>query len=89
MVVRSDGPKVRKTRGHVAEPLDGGDVFTYRDSSTTHLLDLGRGLKAVMEVSDSMIRNGVWMARSLELSVQWECILMSTCQQAGSWCHHI
>ena len=33
------------------------------------LLDLRRGLKVVVDVLDSMIRNGVSLARSVELSV--------------------
>ena len=32
-IVRLGGPRVRKARGNAADPLDGGDVFMYRDSS--------------------------------------------------------
>ena len=44
----------------------------FRDSSAAHLLDLRRRLKAVMDVLDVMIRDGVSLARSVELLVQWD-----------------
>ena len=46
-VVRLGGPKVSKARNNVADPLDGGDVFMYRDSSIAPSLDLRRRFKAV------------------------------------------
>ena len=54
---------------------DAADVFLYRDSSIALLLDMGRRFKAVMDVLDSLIRNGVSFARSFELTVQWDRIL--------------
>ena len=63
-------PKVRKARGNVADAHEAGDVFMSRDSSIVPLLDLRRRLKAV-----ATIRNGVSLARSLELTIQWDCIL--------------
>ena len=51
------------------------DVFLYRDSSIAPLLDLRRRLKAVMELVDAMIRYGVSLSRSIELSAQWDRIL--------------
>ena len=48
----------------------------FRNSSIAPLLDLRRWLKAVMDVLDGMIRKGVSLSWSLELTVQWECILM-------------
>ena len=62
-------------RGNVADVHKAGDVFVYRDSSTAALLDLRRRIKAVMDVLDSSVRNGVSLARSPELTIQWECIL--------------
>ena len=47
----------------------------YRDSSVAPLLDMRRRFKAVMDVLDSMIRNGVTLTRSVELTVQWNEIL--------------
>ena len=47
----------------------------YRDSSIAPLLDLRRPLSVVMGVLGQMIRSGFTLARSLELSVQWDCIL--------------
>ena len=41
----------------------------------TLLLDLRRRLKAVMELVDAMIRYGVSLSRSTELSAQWDRIL--------------
>ena len=49
--------------------------FMYRDSSIAPLLDLRRRIKAVMDVLDSVIRNGVSLARSVELTVQCDRIL--------------
>ena len=49
-------PEVRKARGNVADPDDGEDVFMCRGSSIVPLLDLRRGLMAVMDVLDGMIR---------------------------------
>ena len=64
-----------KARSNVADAHDAGGVFMYRDSSIAALPDLGRGIKAVMDVLDSMIRNGVSLARSYETTVQWDRIL--------------
>ena len=47
----------------------------YRDSSIAPLLDLRRRLKAVMELVDALIRYGVSLSRSVELSAQWDRIL--------------
>ena len=47
----------------------------YRDSSIAPLLDLRRGLKAVMDVLDAMIRKGGSLALSFELTVQWVFLL--------------
>ena len=74
-VVRLGGPKVRKARCNVADSHDAGGVFMCRDSSIAPVLDLRRWLKAVLDVLDSMVRNGVSLARSVELSVQWDRIL--------------
>ena len=46
-----------------------------RDSSIAPLLLLRRRLKVVMELADVMIRSGVSLSRSVELSVQWDKIL--------------
>ena len=40
----------------------------YRDSSIAPLLDLRRRVEAVMDVLGSMIRSGVSLARSVELT---------------------
>ena len=64
-VVRLGGPEVRKARSSVADAHDAGDVFMFRDSSIAPLLDLRRRLKAVMDMLDSMIRNGGSLARSV------------------------
>ena len=74
-VVKLGGHKVRKARGYAADAHDAGDVSLYRDSSIAPLLDLGRRFKAVMEVVDAMIRYGVSLSRSIELSAQWDRIL--------------
>ena len=47
----------------------------YRDSSIAPLLDLRRRLKAVMELVDAIIRYGVSLSRSIELSAHWDKIL--------------
>ena len=73
--VRLGGPKVRKARRNCADPLEGGDVFMYHDASSAVLLDLRRRLKAVGDVLYAAIRDGVTLARSLELTVQWDGIL--------------
>ena len=39
------------------------------------LLDMSRRIKAVMELLDAMIRCGVSLSRSIELSAQWDKIL--------------
>ena len=66
---------MRKARGSAADAIDAADVFLYRDSSIAHLLDMRRRFKAVMELLDAMIRCGVSLSRSLELSAQWDRIL--------------
>ena len=74
-VVRLGGPKIRKDRCNVADAHDAGDVFMYRDSSIAPMLEMRRRFKAVMDVLDSMFRNGASLSRSVELTVQWDRIL--------------
>ena len=74
-VVRLGGHPVRKARGNVADAHDAADVLLYRDSSVAPLLDMKRSFKAVMELLDAMIRSGICLPRSLELSAQWDRIL--------------
>ena len=74
-VVRLGGHKVRKARGNAADAHDAADVFLSRDSSTVPLLDMWRRFKAVMDVLDAMIRCGISLSRSIELSAQWDRIL--------------
>ena len=50
-------------------------VFLYRDSSLAPLLDMRRRFKAVMDVLGAMIRSGVSLSRSVEVTVQWDRIL--------------
>ena len=69
------GYRVRKARGSAADAIDAADVFLYRDSSIAPLLDKRCRFKAVMELLDAMIRCGVSLSRSLELSAQWDRIL--------------
>ena len=56
--VRLGGHKVRRARGNVADAHDAADFFC-RDSSIAPLLDMRRRFKAVMDVLDAMIRNGI------------------------------
>ena len=74
-VVRLGGHPVRKARGNAADALDAADVFLYRDASLAPLLDLRRRFKAVMDVLDAMIRSGISLSRSAELTAQWDKIL--------------
>ena len=74
--VRLGGYKVRKVRCNaVSDFVDAADVFLYRDASIAPLLDMRRRLKAVMDVLSAMIRNGVSLARSVEVTAQWDRIL--------------
>ena len=45
------------------------------DCSDAYGLDLWRRFKAVMDVLDAMIRDGISLARSVELTAQWDEIL--------------
>ena len=74
-VVWLGGHKVRKARGNAADGHDAADVFLYRDSSIAPSLDMWRRFKAVMDVLDAMIRYGVSLSRSVELTAQWDRIL--------------
>ena len=74
-VVRLGGHPVRKARGNVADVHDAADVFLYRDASLAPLLDMRRRFKAVMDVLDAMIRSGISLSRSVELTAQWDKIL--------------
>ena len=69
-VVRLGGHKVRKARGNVSD-VDVAGVFLYRDSSVVLLLEMRRRFRAVLCVLDAMIRWGVSLARSVELTSQW------------------
>ena len=76
-VVQLGGPRIRRARADVADALDAADVLLYRDSSIAPLLDMRRQFKAVMDVLDPMIRYGVSLSRSVELTAQWDQILAS------------
>ena len=69
--VRLGGHQVRKVRCNAVDVHDAADVFLYRDSSISPLLDMRRRFKAVMDVLDAMIRYGISLARSVELTAQW------------------
>ena len=47
----------------------------YHDASTALFQDLRRRKKAVENVQNAMIRDGITLARSLELTVQWDGII--------------
>ena len=71
-VVRLGGHKVRTARGNASDARDAADVFLYRDSSIAPLLYMRRRFKAVCGVLDAMIRYGISLARSVELTAQWD-----------------
>ena len=73
--VRLGGCRARKVRRNAVDVHDAADVFLYRDASIAPVLDMRRRIKAVMDVLGAMIRDGVSLARSVELSCQWEKIL--------------
>ena len=74
-VVQLGGPRVRRARADVADALDAADVFLCCDSSVALLLDMRRRFKAVMDVLGAMIRHGVSLSRSVELTAQWDRVL--------------
>ena len=55
--------------------VDAADVFLYCDSSVAPLLDMRRPFKAVIDVPGAMMRYGVSLSRSVELTTQWDQIL--------------
>ena len=67
-VVRPGGHPVRKARGNIADVHDAADVFLYRDASIVPSLEVRRRFKAVMDVLDAMIRSGISLSRSVELT---------------------
>ena len=74
-VVQLGGPRVRRARADVSDALDVADVFLYCDSSVAPLLDMRRRFKAVMDVLGAMVRHGVSLSRSVELTAQWDMVL--------------
>ena len=68
------GPRVRRARANAADAVDAA-VFLYRDCSLAPLLSMRRRFKAVMDLLDAMIRCGVSLSRSVELTAQWDRIL--------------
>ena len=73
--VQLGGPWVRRARANAANALDAADVFLYRDLSVAPLLDMRRRFKVVMDLLGAMIRSGVSLSRSVELTAQWDQIL--------------
>ena len=73
--VRLGGPNVRKARRNFADHHEGGDVSLYHDVSTSPLLGLRSRFRLVANLLSAMIRDGVSLARSVELAVQWDAIL--------------
>ena len=78
-VVWLGGPLVKRARSNAADVVDAADVFLYRDSSIAPLLDMRRRFKAVMDVFGAMIRSGVSLSRSVELTAQ--CLWCSSSSQ--------
>ena len=74
-IVQLGGPWVRRARANVADALDAADIFIYRDFSLAPLLDMRRRFKAVMDVLGALIRYGVSLSRSVELTAQWDRVL--------------
>ena len=73
--VQLSGPWVRRAWANAADALDAADVFLYRDLSVAPLLDMRRRFKVVMDLLGAMIRSGVSLSRSVELTAQWDQIL--------------
>ena len=73
--VQLGGHWVRRARANAADALDAADVFLYRDFSIAPLLDMRRRFQAVMDLLDDMIRSGVSLSRSVELTAQWDQVL--------------
>ena len=74
-LVRLAGHKVRKVRSNAVDVHDVADVFLYRDSSIAPLLDMRRRFRAFIGVLGAMIRSGISLARSVELTAQWDRIV--------------
>ena len=75
--VQLGGPWVRRAHANVADVFDAADIFLYRDFSLAPLLDMRRRFKAAMDLLDTMIRCGVSLSRSVELTAQCDRILAS------------
>ena len=73
--VQLGGQWIRRARANVADAHDAADIFLYRDFSVAPLLDMRRRFKAVMDILAAMIRCGVSLSRSVELTAQWDQIL--------------
>ena len=73
--VQLGGPRVRRARANAADAVDAAAVFLYRDCSLAPLLSMRRRFEAVMDLLDSMIRCGVSLSRSVELTSQSDRIL--------------
>ena len=73
--VQLGGPRLRRARANIADAVDAADIFLFRDFSLAPLLDMRRRFKAVMDLLDAMIRYGVSLSRSVELTTQWDQIL--------------
>ena len=71
-VVWLGGPLVKIARSNAADVVD---VFLCRDASIAPLLDMRRRFKAVMDILGAMIRSGIPLSRSVELTAQWDRIL--------------
>ena len=77
LVVRLGGHRVKKARCNAADAVDAADVFLYWDSSIAPLLDMRRRFKAVTDVLGAVARCGASLARSVELTAQWDRILVA------------
>ena len=73
--VQLGGPWVRRARANAADAHDAADVFLYRDLFVAPLLDMRRRFMVVMDLLGAMIRSGVSLSRSVELTAQWDQIL--------------
>ena len=69
------GHKVRTARSYISDSREGAEFVLYRDCTVALVLDLRSSLKAVGDILDGILRGGVSLSRSLELTLQWDCIL--------------
>ena len=81
------GRRVKRFRSDLDDPANATEFHLFRSCTIAPLLTLKRRLRMVADLFWSISCNGFTLARSLDLSNQWSCIVDGGSVGAVDWTH--